>query len=120
MQPMNKVPTVICERLVKSDRDMQDIEKCIVRELGGENNRCAFLRTLAYVKLRIAALYLLVQTPQTATYSDLQVVLTPTDEGSVVAVRRQFNEPLGDDNNILDAMETGGCQKRPRCEIKMA
>ncbi len=122
MQPINKVSTVICERLVRSDRDMQDIEKCIVRELGGENNRCAFLRTLAYVKLRIAALYLLGQTPQTATYSDLQVVLTPTDEGGVVAVRRRFNEPLEDDSNIsniLDAMETGGCQKRPRCETKM-
>jgi len=27
-----------------------------VGELGGENHRCAFFRTLAYVKLRIAAL----------------------------------------------------------------
>jgi hypothetical protein len=27
-------PVVICERLVQGDRDMLDIEKCIVSELG--------------------------------------------------------------------------------------
>jgi hypothetical protein len=40
--------TNILERLVKGDREMIDIEKCIVGELGGENHRCAFFRTLAY------------------------------------------------------------------------
>jgi hypothetical protein len=119
MQPIKVQPAVICERLVKSDSDMLDIEKCIVRELGGENHRCAFLRTIAYVKLRIAALYLPSQSPHTATYSDLQVILTPTEEGSVVAVRRRFNEPLGGNDDILEAMETGTlspipCQKRCR------
>ena len=112
-------PTVICERLVKNDRDMLDIEKCIVSELGGENHRCAFFRTIAYIRLRIAALYLPAQAPQTASYSDLQVVLTPSEEGSVVAVKRRFNEPLSrnEETLALEAMETGAltaCQKRGR------
>ena len=109
--------TVICERLVHSDRDMLDIEKCIVGELGGENHRCAFFRTIAYIKLRIAALYLPAHAPQTASFSDLQVVLTPTEEGSLVAVRRRFNEPQCTDC-ADDAMEAGtlACQKRLRAE----
>jgi hypothetical protein len=108
-------PVVICERLVQGDRDMLDIEKCIVSELGGENHRCAFFRTIAYIRLRIAALYLPRQAPQTASFSDLQVVLTPTDQGSWVSVRRRFNEPL---HGELDAMEAGAlsCQKRMRTE----
>jgi hypothetical protein len=111
--------TVICERLVQSDRDMLDIEKCIVGELGGENHRCAFFRTIAYIRLRIAALYLPSQGPHTASYSDLQVVLTPTEQGSHVVVRRRFNEPLYTDSNDLDALEAGTftpCQKRVRTE----
>jgi hypothetical protein len=110
--------TVICERLVQSDRDMLDIEKCIVGELGGENHRCAFFRTIAYIKLRIAALYVPSKAPQTASCSDLQVVLTPTEEGSWVAVRRRFNEPLYTQPTISDceAMEQGLCSKRMRTE----
>jgi hypothetical protein len=102
--------TVICERLVQSDRDMLDIEKCIVGELGGENHRCAFFRTIAYIKLRIAALYVPSKAPQ--------VVLTPTEEGSWVAVRRRFNEPLYTQATISDceAMEQGLCSKRMRTE----
>jgi hypothetical protein len=105
--------TVICERLVQSDRDMLDIEKCIVGELGGENNRCAFFRTLAYVRLRIAALYLPNKAPQSANYSDLQVLLTPSEQGPWVTVSRRFNEPVGGDECMLEA---GLCQKRTRCE----
>lgn len=103
----------VLRRLVRSDSDMLDIEKCIIGELGGENHRCAFFRTLAYIRLRIAALYLPAKMQHIASYSDLNVVLTPTDEGSVVTVTRRFNEPL------LEAEDgpTADCQrKRMRAE----
>ena len=108
----------IIEKLVLGDRDMLDIEKCIVNELGGENHRCAFFRTIAYIRLRIAALYVPPKPPQIACYSDLRVVLTPTEQGPLVAVRRCFNEPLFkcDESDVLmEAMEAGTlCQKRMR------
>ena len=112
----------IFERLVQSDRDMLDIEKCIVNELGGENHRCAFFRTIAYIRLRIAALYVPQTTQQSASYSDLRVVLTPTDDGPLVAVKRCFNEPLYSglqaSDVLMEAMETGtlSCQKRMRTD----
>ena len=108
----NRNNTTILERLVQGDRDMLDIEKCIVGELGGENHRCAFFRTLAYVKLRIAALYVPAGRAMTASFSDLQVVLTPTEEGAVVAVRRRFDQCLeAEDNECTPFLP---CQKRVR------
>ena len=114
----------VCEKLVLNDRDMLDIEKCIVNELGGENHRCAFFRTIAYIRLRIAALYVPPVASQFACYSDLQVTLTPTDNGPMVAVKRRFNEPLGgmdcteESVVMMEAMEAGtlSCQKRTRTE----
>ena len=114
----------VCERLVQGDRDMLDIEKCIVNELGGENHRCAFFRTIAYIRLRIAALYVPPVTQQFACYSDLQVILTPTENGPMVSVKRCFNEPLYGGLNLkasdvmMEAMEAGtlSCQKRMRTE----
>ena len=114
----------ILERLVLGDRDMLDIEKCIVNEQGGEDHRCAFFRTIAYIRLRIAALYVPPTTQQSASYSDLRVVLTPTENGPLVAVKRCFNEPLynsevkGASDVLMEAMEAGmlSCQKRMRTE----
>lgn len=48
---------VIMERYITATRDMDDIEAAITRELGGENGRCAFLRSQSYLRLRMAALY---------------------------------------------------------------
>jgi hypothetical protein len=123
--------STVCEKIVHCDKDMRDIEKCIVGELGGENNRCAFFRTVDYIRLRIAALYLPAKTAQFASYSDLRVVLTPTEQGPLVAVLRRFNEcSVGNsDERVLDAMETGSlpqdfilpaqqpCQKRMRTDL---
>ena len=107
----------IIEKLVLGDRDMLDIEKCIVNELGGENHRCAFFRTIAYIRLRIAALYVPPKSPQSACYSDRCVVLTPTEQGPLVAVKRCFNEPLFRGASDMEAMEAGTlCQKRMRFE----
>ena len=77
----------VCERLICSGSDMQEIEKTIVRQLGGENHRCAFLRTAPYIRLRIAALYLSSPTPQAACFNDLCVTLTPTAHGPLVSVQ---------------------------------
>jgi hypothetical protein len=93
---MQAPPGTVCQRLIVSDRDMLDVEKCIIGELKCENHRCAFFRTLAYIKLRIAALYLPAKAPCMASYSDLDVVLTPTEQGPIVTVRRCFNEPVID------------------------
>jgi hypothetical protein len=125
----NSTVNTVCEKIVHCDKDMRDIEKCIVGELGGENNRCAFFRTVDYIRLRIAALYLPVTTAQFASYSDLRVVLTPTEQGPLVAVMRRFNECTNNDASdqcvLLDAMEAGSlppdfmpppCQKRMRTD----
>jgi hypothetical protein len=101
----------ILRRLVRSDSDMLDIEKCIIGELGGENHRCAFFRTLAYIRLRIAALYLPAKVQHVACYSDLNVVLTQTDEGSVVTVTRRFNEPLVEE----ESCPPPDCQRKRLC-----
>jgi hypothetical protein len=48
----------------------------------------------------------------TASFSDLQVVLTPTEEGAVVAVRRRFDQCLeAEDNECTPFLP---CQKRVR------
>ena len=93
---MQSPPGTVYQRLIETDQDMIDVEKCIIGELGGENHRCAFFRTLSYIKLRIAALYLPRKAPCIASYSDLNVVLTPTEQGPIVTVRRCFNEPVFD------------------------
>jgi hypothetical protein len=127
----------LCERLVHCDKDMRDIERCIVGELGGEDHRCSFFRTVEYIRLRIATLYLPVKTAQFATYSDLSVVLTPTEQGPIVAVRR-FKNTFNDTNNtntntntndnnsnnnndecVLDAMETGMLRSELKLELKL-
>lgn len=48
---------VILERYVKNKRDMQEVEETITKQLGGEGHRCSFLRSRAYIRLRLAALY---------------------------------------------------------------
>jgi hypothetical protein len=48
----------------------------------------------------------------TASFSDLQVVLTPTEEGAVVAVRRRFDEcPDEEENECAPFLP---CKKRVR------
>ncbi len=75
-----------CERLIQGDRDMIEVEKVIVRQLGGENHRCAFFRSVPYIRLRIAALYLPSPLPHVAYCGDLSITLTPTEAGPVVSV----------------------------------
>ncbi len=87
----------VCERLIEGDRDMLDVEKTIVRQLGGENHRCAFFRTVPYIRLRIAALYLNSPTPHAAYFNDLCVILTPTPQGPVVSVQCTHEPTYPDD-----------------------
>ena len=106
--------STIYQRLIETDRDMLDVEKCIVGELKCENHRCSFFRTLAYIKLRIAALYLPPKAPCMASCSDLNVVLTPTEQGPVVTVRRCFNEPVHDLEQPFLPSPPSPCPKRGR------
>ena len=108
----------VCERLAKNSEDMKEIEKVIVAQLGGENHRCSFFRSVPFIRLRIAALYLKPCTPHVAHCGDLSVILAPTDDGPLVSVYCK-NHPVD-----LDAFEEDGsvephspsCQKKPRLE----
>ena len=103
----------VCERLVKNGADMTEVEKSIVRHMGGENNRCAFFRSVPYIRLRIAALYLpnhpQAVTPHVAYCGDLSVLMTPTGAGPVVSVQCSYEPTYPDDFK-------GECRKRMRVE----
>ena len=97
---------------------MIEVEKIIVKQLGGENHRCAFFRTVPYIRLRIAALYLPSPTPHIAYFGDLSVSLTPTDEGAVVSVYCSYEPTYPDDFEATVMTEctstAHSCQKRQR------
>ena len=105
---------IACERLILGDRDMIEVEKVIVRQLGGENHRCAFFRSFPYIRLRIAALYLPSPTPHVAYCGDLSVTLTHTLEGSLVSVACSYEPTYPDDFQPTQAAEP--CRKRLRAE----
>ena len=76
----------ILERRVRSRADMAEVEDAIIRQLGGEGHRCAFLRSRAYVRLRASALYpAFYPPPCTAFHGSLSVTLTD-DGGPVVSL----------------------------------
>ena len=86
-----------CERLIRGDMDMREVEKVIIRQLGGENHRCAFFRSVPYIRLRIAALYLPSPTPHVAYCGDLSVTLSHTIEGPLVSVHSSYEPTYPDD-----------------------
>jgi len=78
----------ILSRTIRSRRDMLDVEEAITKQLGGEHNRCSFLRSVSYVRLRIAALYPR-NSPQTchaAFCGNLSVTLVPSEDGALVSL----------------------------------
>jgi len=76
------------ERLIAGKQDMDDIEAEIRRQLMTDHNRCAFLRSLAYIRLRIAALYPFEQTVSHSAFcGNLSVSLVPTTKGPSVTLR---------------------------------
>jgi hypothetical protein len=108
----------VCERLIQGNVDMTEVEKTIVQQLGGENNRCAFFRTVPYIRLRIAALYIPNPTPHIAYYGDLSVMLTPSVEGPIVSVHCSHEPTYPDDyeaSTLTECSSTSShCQKRMR------
>jgi len=105
----------ICERLVKNGGDMGEIEDSIIRHLGGENHRCAFFRSVPYIRLRVSTLYTPYSPssiPHTAYCGDLSVTMTPTADGSVVRVHCSYEPTYPDDSEITDPP----CLKRTRSE----
>jgi hypothetical protein len=95
--------------LIKGETDMADVEATIVKQLGGENHRCAFFRTVPYIRLRIAALYLANPTPHVAYFGDLSVSLTPTKDGPVVCVYCKYDPVYPDDFEAAAVAECGQC-----------
>ena len=96
----------VCERLIEDKGDMSEIEDSIVRQMGGENHRCAFFRSVPYIRLRIAAIYFhnsLI--PHVAYCGDLSVTLTPTTDGPVVRVHCNHEPTYVDD---FEQTEAGG------------
>jgi hypothetical protein len=79
--------SVIMERYITTNKDMDDIERAIAAELGGENGRCAFLRSQSYQLLRMAAVYRTNPAKYTAYHGSLAVTLESTGLGSRVTVR---------------------------------
>jgi hypothetical protein len=88
MAKKNMQSQIIMERLIAGKQDMDDIEAEIRRQLMTDHNRCAFLRSLGYIRLRIAALYPLEQTVSHSAFcGNLSVSLVPTTKGPFVTLR---------------------------------
>ena len=108
----------IMQRYITSTRDMDDIEAAIIAELGGENNRCAFLRSQSYLRLRIAALYKTEQTSYTAYFAGLKVVLGWTDGGKRVTLQRmdclEYHDEQGGQHECSEPQEACSPCKWPR------
>ena len=110
---------IVCEQLIKDNSDLLLVEKTIVKQLGGEDNRCTFFRTVPYIRLRIAALYLTNPTPHIAYCGDLSVTLTPTERGPVVAVHCSYEPTYPDDFEAASLAECSlpgpvQCHKKQR------
>ena len=104
----------VAERRIVSRSDMGEIEGIIIKQLGGEGHRCAFLRSRAYIQLRSAALYpSLYPQAKAAFYDRLSVVLVPDEAGPLVSVHWLDKvECYQDECGAEDPPDP--CQKRPR------
>jgi hypothetical protein len=47
----------VCSAFIETKEDMNEMEKKLVGLLGGEQGKCAFMRSKEYVALRLRALY---------------------------------------------------------------
>lgn len=73
---------------VASSEDMARVEEAIAEMLGGEHHKCAFVRSEAFVRLRLSALYRRGEPrdgPLTAFWDGLKVMLTPSGKVCVYA-----------------------------------
>ncbi len=87
---------ILIERHIKSRLDLLEIESAIIKELGGENNRCAFLRSNAYIQLRVAALYHVNPEPMSIFYDPISVSLAKGPEGEKRVIVKLLYEPVYD------------------------
>jgi hypothetical protein len=87
---------ILSERNIKSRLDMAEIESAIMKELGCENNRCAFLRSKAYMQLRMAALYHVDPEPMTVFHDPICVSLGKGPEGEKKVSVKLLYEPVYD------------------------
>jgi hypothetical protein len=70
---------------VGSASDMARLEQVISELLGGEHNKCAFIRSEAFLRLRICALYRrgTFDSPVSAFWEGVKVSLTPSGTACV-------------------------------------
>lgn len=89
---------------VRSPADLEAAEGVIARvETGAAQGRCAFLRSEAYQRLRLAALYRLPEAPLEVCGESARVVLMPSGELDVFLLARAEFADLWDDDPQLQA-----------------
>ena len=93
--------SLLIERHIKSRLDMVEIESTITKELGGENNRCAFLRSKAYMQLRMAALYHVNPEPLSVFHHPINVSLGKGPGGERMVAVKLLYEPVYDLRVVL-------------------
>jgi hypothetical protein len=113
----NPMPlNVLMRKQILSQRDMRDVEREIIRQLGGESRQCAFLRSAAFITLRLAAMYptlagLESKAPLTAYAGRFS--LTATFEGGVGVVTMRNCDNLEYNDKAAADMEGPDEEENP-------
>lgn len=97
---------VVAEMRIQNKGDMDCIEQAIVRQLGGEGSRCVFLRSCAYIRLRMAALYKNYSGPHSVFHGGICVRMTPGQPPLVRVLQL---------DRVTEDLSVAG-QKRPRAD----
>jgi hypothetical protein len=76
---------------IKNPKDMNSLEQTLASLLGGEHNKCAFIRSQEFIALRLRALYGRSPSAQAAASSvvygeGLKITLDPDNHASVYLV----------------------------------
>jgi hypothetical protein len=86
--------SLLIERQIKSQLDMAEIESVIMKELGCENNRCAFLRSKQYIQFRVAALYHVSPEPISIFHEPIHLSLGKGPGGEKMVTVKLIYEPI--------------------------
>ena len=78
---------IIMQKTINGKADMDEVEEEIRKQLKSELHRCAFLQSLSYIKLRIAALYPTHTMAHYAFHGNLSLSLAPTSSSPVVTLK---------------------------------
>ena len=100
---------------VTSANDMARLEQVVSELLGGEHNKCAFIRSEAFLRLRICALYRrgANDSPISAFWEGLKVSLTPSGTACVYVTEACVEEAPRNEKEVVET-ESAGLGKRSR------